>query len=857
MKSRYPSCRAFFVCLLLGISVFFAPALKAADYTVTNIADSGAGSLRAALNSSNTDNADSSITFDPNFFSTLKTITLATGLGVANNGSLTITGPATGVEISGNQARRVFAVATGANVTFTRLNFIRGRSDLGGGINNDGNLTVNRCKIELNQSTDYGGGIYNTGVLAVNECTFSGNRATTSGGAINNGAYISNGRSSMTMTGSTLYSNTAADGGALFNRYESSATVSNCTFRQNVGQSKGGGVYNDGGAVLTNCTFVSNFANSGMPGGGMFGSVFGGLDVVNCLGVVNQPDTFGPRFNDGGGNVQAASMFEAGLENTPQNNGGVTETYALFRKGSAVNAGVNSAATLQVDQRGAGYPRLVGGRVDSGAFESSFMVYVAFNYGLTLPVGGTATIDDGRLSVIDSAGDPVTYQITGGPNHGTLKLDGIATTSFSQADLTAKKVSYTQNGSFHSTDSFSFSATDGKGAVVEGTFLITITEPPSLVVTTIADIVATDGLCSLREAITFANSNSDQSAISFDIPVNQQVAGTWTISLNDDLNIEQTATITGPGADKLTVRAAGENKTYAVFVIHAEASLSGLALSKGSAGVVNQNSESVSLTNCKISENSTGIYSQGSIVMTGCIVSGSTGPGLVITSSESIATLTKSVLNSNGYGVVNSSTASATDCTFSNNTQNGFQNTGTANITNCTMSGNAQYGFLNVGAGPATLINCTISGNSTGVLNTSTSTMTNCTVTGNSSTGILNPGTFTVNNSVIAGNTTNLSENPISGANNISTGTAADAGLSPSGLQNNGGPTQTIALLASSPAINAGNDTLAPAKDQRGIARPQGMRSDIGAYEFVPGTVADTIAPNVTVVKPGNSQVLR
>ncbi|HXP85894.1 MAG TPA: choice-of-anchor Q domain-containing protein [Bryobacteraceae bacterium] len=67
------------------------------------------------------------------------------------------------------------------------------------------------------------------------------------------------------------------------------------------------------------------------------------------------------------------------------------------------------------------------------------------------------------------------------------------------------------------------------------------------------------------------------------------------------------------------------------------------------------------------------------------------------------------------------------------------------------------------------------------------------------------------------------------------------AGLDPAGLQNNGGPTPTIALLPTSPAVDAipvsactdfaGN----PVKtDQRGVPRPQGRACDIGAFELVP-----------------------
>jgi hypothetical protein len=50
-------------------------------------------------------------------------------------------------------------------------------------------------------------------------------------------------------------------------------------------------------------------------------------------------------------------------------------------------------------------------------------------------------------------------------------------------------------------------------------------------------------------------------------------------------------------------------------------------------------------------------------------------------------------------------------------------------------------------------------------------------------------------------------------------------------LKNNGGPTRTHALRASSPAINAASNSACPATDQRGISRPKGPRCDIGAFE--------------------------
>jgi len=59
-------------------------------------------------------------------------------------------------------------------------------------------------------------------------------------------------------------------------------------------------------------------------------------------------------------------------------------------------------------------------------------------------------------------------------------------------------------------------------------------------------------------------------------------------------------------------------------------------------------------------------------------------------------------------------------------------------------------------------------------------------------------------------------------------------------LANNGGPTLTVALLSGSPAIDAGNTSLAPATDQRGFPRPAGLAADIGAFEY--GSVMPTLA---------------
>jgi hypothetical protein len=75
--------------------------------------------------------------------------------------------------------------------------------------------------------------------------------------------------------------------------------------------------------------------------------------------------------------------------------------------------------------------------------------------------------------------------------------------------------------------------------------------------------------------------------------------------------------------------------------------------------------------------------------------------------------------------------------------------------------------------------------------------------------------------------------------------------LSP--LQNNGGPTATMALLPGSPAIDAGNSSASnlPRNDQRGYNRIAGAAVDIGAYEAQGFTLSVTGGNNQTAQLTG------
>jgi hypothetical protein len=196
---------------------------------------------------------------------------------------------------------------------------------------------------------------------------------------------------------------------------------------------------------------------------------------------------------------------------------------------------------------------------------------------------------------------------------------------------------------------------------------------------------------------------------------------------------------------------------------------------------------------------------------------------------------------------------------------------GTATITSSTIANNSASiwgGGIYNQAGTVTLTNATIANNGANVGGgiytfggVASITLTNCTIAGNSCTGFGNEGggiyqgignpTTILKNTIVALNTAD--EGPdidgaiisqghnLIGNNKDASGFVAsdfvgtvdnpiDPLLGP--LQDNGGPTQTMALLQGSLAIDNGDPDGAPALDQRGVARDS--FADIGAFEFVP-----------------------
>ncbi len=332
---------------------------------------------------------------------------------------------------------------------------------------------------------------------------------------------------------------------------------------------------------------------------------------------------------------------------------------------------------------------------------------------------------------------------------------------------------------------------------------ITVTTGTTRVVTKSADTNdgTCDADCSLREAIAAANPGD---AVTFDAALNGQ-----TITLSSQITVDKDITINGPGAANLTISGGGSVR---IFEVNAGKTIqiAGLTLASGSWF------DGPALFN-------RGILTVSNVHITGNHAVASSGSGIY---NETGATLTVS------------------GCTITGNIADAFgggvyNNIGsTAAISNTTITGNTAStgsGIYNNLLSNLTVENSTISGNSAvGVYNDDTALIRNSILWGNGGSEIYNGDTITVTNSIVQGG--------YAGAGNLN----VDPLLGP--LADNGGPTQTMALLSGSPAINAGTNSGCPATDQRGISRPQGVQCDIGAYEFVPGTttaVTSSLNPSV------------
>jgi predicted outer membrane repeat protein len=416
------------------------------------------------------------------------------------------------------------------------------------------------------------------------------------------------------------------------------------------------------------------------------------------------------------------------------------------------------------------------------------------------------------------------------------------------------------------------------------------------------------GSGSLRAAIEQANANAGADKIVFADGVSGTITLASTLPEITDtagLAINAGGDITVSGNHAVGVFEVGSNNFGEVKLALRNLTIAdgaGVGLGLGSFGGGIYNGGTLEVVNVTFSGNSAkyggAIYTSGfgKSTVTNSTFSGnsagSIGGGIYNSSfSDFKSTVTNSTFSGNsasnsGGGIANSGLLEVTNTTISGNSAGfggGIDNSGPLKVTNSTFSNNSAIngGGIYNREGPLGVANSTFFDNSAsnsggGVYNSDTFakfTVTNSTFSGNSADeggGIYNNGTValaTLSNTILANSLSggNCLGFPVTdGGYNIDSGTSCgftqatgslsntNPRLDPAGLQDNGGPTQTIALQPDSPAVDLVGQGACPppTTDQRGVERPQEEACDSGAFELVQQPTPDTTPPKVVSTSP-------
>jgi parallel beta-helix repeat protein len=287
-----------------------SPVANAATFTVSNLNDNGAGSLRDALASANADAAADVITFQSGLTGT---IALTTGqLYIGESVDLQGPGPSV-ITVSGEGSSRVFYLYdpdVDLDVRIAGLTITDGLAAIGAGVVNFGeNLTLDDVVITGNFAQGSGAGLWTdspNGGLTITDSTISGNVAASDGGGIylynatgpvliensvitgnqaNNdggGIYFYDPTGGVTIRDTEISDNSAAFGGGVF-LYVSDGQflIERSTISGNDAQ-YGGGIffYTPGDAILIeNSTISGNDATGGNGGGIFFYALYNGMTL--------------------------------------------------------------------------------------------------------------------------------------------------------------------------------------------------------------------------------------------------------------------------------------------------------------------------------------------------------------------------------------------------------------------------------------------------------------------------------------------------------------------------------------------------------------------------------------------------
>jgi predicted outer membrane repeat protein len=259
----------------------------------------------------------------------------------------------------------------------------------GGAIYALGDVTVSHSTLTHNSTISVGLGgargaaIEAVGGLTMKYSTIDDNSASADSGYSSFGGGIVVGRGA-TISDSTISNNAATIGGGLlvYGDGAVSSLIANSTISGNFAVLYGGGIYSKGPMTIQSTTIAFNGLTQAGHGAGIFAE-YSSLEldstiVSNNLANGVPLDVDGIAAIGGSHNLVIASTLSLPPDTISSDpmlgplgtNGGETRTHALPISSSAVDTGFNAAGS-GYDQRGGGFPRVVGAAADIGAYESA------------------------------------------------------------------------------------------------------------------------------------------------------------------------------------------------------------------------------------------------------------------------------------------------------------------------------------------------------------------------------------------------------------------------------------------------------------------------------------------------------
>jgi len=334
---------------------------------------------------------------------------------------MTIDGTGHTVIVDGNNAVTVITVIGGVTASLTNVTIQHGSGD-GGGIHNDGAVTVTNSTLSGNSATTSGGGIDNDGgiffggTMTVTNSTLSGNSSDNgSGGGIYNAGVA------VTVTNSTLSGNRAKSGGGIYYTFSSTVTVSNTIVAGNTATTSApdlkGTITSGGYNLIGNTTGSTGITD------GVNGDIVNPTPLLGTLGNYGGPTQTIPLLAGspaiGHGDAAICTQASAGKVNSLDQRG-VTRPTTLCAIGafepllSAIGpaSGSMSGGTT-VTLTGAGYA--AGAAVSIGGV-SCTNVQIVNSTTLRCTTGAHAA---GAVDVVVTVGS-ATGTLTGGYTYGAL-----------------------------------------------------------------------------------------------------------------------------------------------------------------------------------------------------------------------------------------------------------------------------------------------------------------------------------------------------------------------------------------------------------------------------------------------------